>query len=420
MDRGAFGPSAGEWLEPRSPAYRRISAAMFLVGFATFSLIYCVQPVLPQLAQAFGVSPAQSALALSLTTGCLAVAILIGGAAAEVLGRRVVMFASMCGAALLNIVESQLSGWDALLAARALEGLVLGGVPAVAIAYLAEEIHPRGLGWSMGLYVGGTAFGGMIGRVGMGVLTQLTSWRGGLGIIGAVDLLAALAFLLMAPASRHFERQARWHPAWHLAAWRAHLRDACLPRLFAIGFLIMGAFVALYNYLTFRLVGPPYQLTPTQLSLIFTLYLLGTAASAAAGALSDRIGRESVLLSGIALFMAGTLLTLLRPLAWVITGIAIVTIGFFIAHSVASGWVGQRAHHAKGHAASLYLLSYYIGSSVLGLAGGWFWLAGAWPAVVGFAGSVVLAAGVTALWLPRALRRAPQPEPAPSRAGTET
>jgi YNFM family putative membrane transporter len=42
----------------------------------------------------------------------------------------------------------------------------------------------------------------------------------------------------------------------------------------------------------------------------------------------------------------------------VIAGITVVTIGFFVVHSVASGWVAFLADRNKSHAASLYLLSY--------------------------------------------------------------
>ena len=59
-----------------------------MAGFATFSLLYCVQPLLPAFAQDFRVSPAESSLALSLSTGFLAVAILGASAVSEVLGRR--------------------------------------------------------------------------------------------------------------------------------------------------------------------------------------------------------------------------------------------------------------------------------------------------------------------------------------------
>ena len=54
-----------------------------------------------------------------------------------------------------------------------------------------------------------------------------------------------------------------------------------------------------------------------------------------------------------------------------------------------SGWVGQLALQSKGHASSLYLLAYYMGSSVLGSAGGVLaagTLAGAGGVFVGAAG----------------------------------
>ena len=134
------------WTERGSSAYRRISLAFFLSGFATFSLIYCVQPLLPAFAKEFHVSAAESSLPLSLTTGFLAIAILCAGAGSEVLGRRGVMFASMAGASVLNIADAVMPNWHALLVARAAEGFVLGGVPAVAMAYLAEEIIRAVLG----------------------------------------------------------------------------------------------------------------------------------------------------------------------------------------------------------------------------------------------------------------------------------
>ncbi|MGN6551820.1 MAG: MFS transporter [Pararhizobium sp.] len=384
-----------------SAAYRRISIGLFLAGFATFSLIYCVQPLLPALASDFGVSPAESSLALSLTTGLLAIAILGAGAGSEMLGRRGLMFGSMAAAAILTRVAAAAPDWSVLLATRAAEGFVLGGVPAVAMAYLAEEIEPRGLGFSMGLYVAGTAFGGMFGRVGIGALMEVTSWRLALGILGAIDLAAAVGFLLLLPRSRNFVRRRSLDPAFHVRAWRAHLRHPGLPFLFLVGCFCMGAFVTVYNYASFRLSAPPYSLTPTELSLIFVVYMLGMAASSAAGAMADRFGRGRVLSVGIVIAGAGITLTLLSSLAGIIGGIAVLTIGFFAAHSVASGWVGRMAAEAKGHASSLYLLAYYVGSSVMGSAGGWFWTAGGWPAVAGFTTALLAVALAAALRLGR-------------------
>jgi YNFM family putative membrane transporter len=86
----------------------------------------------------------------------------------------------------------------------------------------------------------------------------------------------------------------------------------------------------------------------------------------------------------------GALVTLSANLALIALGILLVTIGFFAAHAIASGWVGELSGKAKGHASSLYLLFYYIGSSITGSAGGWFWQHLGWGGVVGLCAGLAL------------------------------
>ena len=400
MQAPSLPPAAHSWVESGTPAYRRISLALFLAGFATFSLLYCVQPVLPELAQHFGLGAAGSSFALSVSTGCLAAAIFIAGALSEGRDKRRLMFVSMALAALCNLGAALAPTWGVLLTARALEGVLLGGVPAVAMAHLSDEIHPRGLGFAMGLYVGGTAFGGMAGRIGMSALADAFGWRMAMGTISVLGLLAAVGFVLLLPRS-HRPATTAAQPslglAYHVRAWRTHLQTPGLLPLFLSGFALMGVFVSLFNYAGFQLAGPPYNLSQTQIGLIFSVYLFGMVASPAAGALADRWGRGPVLVGGVVLMSAGVVLTLALPLWAMIAGIAVLTFGFFVSHAVASGWVGQLAVQSKGHASSLYLLAYYLGSSVLGTAGGWFWEHGRWPTLVAF--SLVLLMGALALAL---------------------
>lgn len=380
-------------------AYRRVSIALFMAGFATFSLLYCVQPLLPAFAAEFGIGAAQSSLALSLSTGFLAFSILMAGVVSERLGRKSLMFGSMALAALFNILAGLAPSWTTILAARALEGLALGGVPAIAMAYLAEEIAPQGLGFSMGLYVGGTAFGGMVGRVGMAMMTEFFSWRTAMLTIGIIGLMAAVAFVLLLPPSRKFVRNLNLKAADHFLYWRRHLTNPRLPFVFAIGCLAMGVFVTVYNYVGFRLMAAPYFLSATATGLVFSAYLFGVVASSWSGALADRFGRGPLLISGVCIMSAGLLCTMGSALTLIVSGIVLLTIGFFITHSVASGWVGRLAQGAKGHASSLYLLGYYLGSSVIGSAGGWFWQHWGWNAVAGFAICLLLACFLVSLRL---------------------
>lgn len=366
-----------------SAAYRRISLALFLAGFSTFSLLYAIQPLLPDLVKHYGVSPAESSLALSLTTGSLAIAIMLAGAFSESFGRRGMMFYSMLGASLCHVGAALSPDWHLLLTLRAAEGFILGGVPAIAMAYLAEEIEPRSLGTAMGLYVGGVAFGGMAGRVGVGLLMEICSWRTALTVIGVLDLFAAIGFVLLLPPSRNFVRRRGMTLVEHGRTWLCHLLTPGLPLVFLCGFLALGSFVATFNYLTFRLSADPFGLSPGAISAVFLVYISGVLASPFAGVLADRYGRMPAQLSGVAIMAVGTLMTLSSSLVMIVLGLIGVTGGFFIIHAVASGWVGRLARGSKGHASALYLLAYYAGSSSMGSGGGWVWSLGGWPAIVG-------------------------------------
>lgn len=379
----------------------RIRLALFLAGFATFSLLYCVQPLLPEFAKSFGVSAAASSLPLSLATGGLAIAIFCAGALSENLGRRGLMFASITLAAALNGIAAFIPHWETLVVVRALSGIALGGVPAVAMVYLAEELPAHRLGAATGLYVGGNAFGGMMGRIGMSFLTDHFDWRTALAVLSGFDLLVAIGFVLLLPPSRHFVRRTGVNLRFHLQAWGGHLRHRHLPWLFSIPFLLMGTFVSVYNYAGFRLGGPEFGLSQSQIGLIFSAYVFGIVASSVAGVGSDRFGRGPVVLGGTVLAIAGLLLTATHTLPVIVSGIVLMTIGFFIAHAAASAWVGRLGGANKSHAASLYLLAYYVGSSVVGSVSGWFWQHGGWPALVGFC----LVLQVMALVAAQVLRR---------------
>ncbi|WP_051378902.1 MFS transporter [Derxia gummosa] len=405
---GATPPAtdAAHWTEPGSAAYRHIVAALFLAGYSTFSLLHCVQPLLPAFADSFAVSPAVASLALSMSTGALAWAILLVGAFSERWSRKRTMTVSMFGAAALTLVAALAPGWHGLLAARMAVGIVLGGVPAVAMAYLAEEIHPRGLGFAMGLYVSGTSIGGMTGRVITGLAAEAWGWRAALGLTGLLGLLAAAGFVALLPASRNFRPRPPTGPGFHLKAWGAHLATPGLAPLYAIGLLVMGSFMAVYNYAGFRLMAPPYSLNQAHIGLIFLLYLTGTVASSAAGWLADRLGRGPVMIGAVLITLAGAGLTLLVPLAGFVAGIGVLTFGFFAVHALASGWVGRLARGNKGHASALYLLAYYLGASVMGSTGGWFWMHAGWAGVTGFVAAQLLPCLACALLLHAMAKRA--------------
>jgi YNFM family putative membrane transporter len=383
-----------------TPAFRRTNLALFAAGFATFGLLYCVQPLMPEFSRHYAVSEAVAALSLSLTTGVLAFAMLFAGGVSDAWGRKPVMVASLLASALLVLVTAAMPDWTALLVVRTLLGLTLSGLPAVAMTYLGEEMDADSIGLGMGLYISGSAVGGMGGRLISGVLADFFGWRIGVAVVGVIGVLAGLVFWRALPPSRHFTAQPlRWRTL--AGRFAGMFRDRGLPWLFVEGFLLLGAFVTVYNYLGYRLMAPPYKLSQAVVGSIFAIYLIGTFSSAWMGHLAGKLGRRKVLWTAFALMLAGVALTLARPLPLVMLGIVAITFGFFGGHSIVSSWVGRRAGAAKAQAASVYLFCYYMGSSIAGASGGLFYASFGWSGVALFVGLLVLAGLAIALGLVR-------------------
>jgi YNFM family putative membrane transporter len=159
-----------------------------------------------------------------------------------------------------------------------------------------------------------------------------------------------------------------------------HLRDPAIVRLCAAALLLMGGFVAVYNYLTYRLTEAPFQLPRSLIGLIFLTYLAGAVASTLAAGVAARVGRLRTMYGSIALAVTGLVLTLPGDLPSVLAGLVIFTAGFFGCHATASAWVTTRARTAKSHASALYLTAYYAGSSTGGTLIGIAWTRGGWTA----------------------------------------
>ncbi|MDQ0213989.1 YNFM family putative membrane transporter [Oikeobacillus pervagus] len=370
------------YLERGTTNFKKANWALFAGGFSTFAILWSTQPLLPEIANEFHISPAVSSLTLSSTTISLAISMLLIGTLSEVYGRKSIMTISLVFSSILAILTALSPNFHFLLFFRILQGITLGGLPAIAMAYLGEEIEPKSLGMAMGLYISGNSIGGMSGRVISGILTDFFNWHIALVGIGIVSLLASIFFWFALPNSTHFQPR-KFEIGKLVKSLMSQFKEPGLIHLFTIGFLVMGGFVTLYNYVGFQLVAPPYSLSQTLVGFIFLVYIVGTFSSTWMGMLADQHGRKRILQISLIILLIGAVITLNSNLWLKIAGIAIFTFGFFAAHSIASGWVGKLSTHDKAQASSLYLFFYYAGASIGGTAGGTFYSEHGWIGVIG-------------------------------------
>lgn len=387
---------------------RRIRLALLAAALATFALLYAPQPVLPQLAADFRLTPASASLTISAATAGLAVAGIPLAAVSDVLGRRRLMIGSLAAATGMGLVLPLAGSLTALVALRAVQGVAIAGVPSVAMAYVADEVAYHEVTPSMGLYVAGTSLGGLSGRLLAGLVGDAAGWHVGVLAVAVVAAALTAIFAVVLPAPRGQVRTGtRLRPL--LTGMRRAVSDPVLYGPYLVALLGMGAFVAVYNVLPFRLIRPPIGLSPALASLAFLAYLAGSVSSALAGWAAGRMGRTPVVLLALAGALGGLLLTWPDRLPLVLAGLVVFTAGFFAAHSAASGWVGTRAvPAARSQAAAVYLLAYYVGSSVGGTAGSAAYGSSGWSGLTVLLGCWLLLAVLVTLGAAALSRRRPR------------
>lgn len=356
----------------------RFSAGMLLAGTTAFSLLYIPQPLLPLFAEEFAIGGGEAGLAVSLTSGAMAVGILAGGVLCAGFDRRRLIAVSLGLAAVLTIVTAFVSQWHLILGLRILTGLALSGTPAVAMAHISAETRGANMASAMGFYVAGTGLGGVAGRLGASWVAELSDWRWGCAVTGVLCVLAAIAFFRFLPASTQSQPDVVVKGIKALRDMLALLKNRALVLLYAQAFLFMGVFLTVFSFVGFRLAQSPFGLSQAVIGSIFLLFLIGSLSSAYVGWTLRIVSRELLLPLSLIVMTAGVAMTLSTVLMVFMIGLILIVIGFFSAHAVASNWVSARASGEAAQAAALYLFFYHLGSAVVSAVGGFAWQLGSW------------------------------------------
>ncbi|MFJ3958476.1 MFS transporter [Arthrobacter sp. NPDC090010] len=371
--------------------YRRMMAALLAAGVASFAQLYAIQGVLPGLARELSLSASTAALSVSAATTGLAVGVLLWAAVADRIGRLRCMQIAVTGTVVLGLATAAAPGMEMLLGIRFLTGLVVGGVPVLAVAYVYEQLSGARAAVAATVYISGTTVGGALGRLVAGPLGAWLGWRSALLGVGLVSLAAAVVFLVLAPQERgarpRTDRAER--PSGRI---RQALTSRSLLVLYMQAFLVTGSFVAVFNFLTFRLEAAPFAIPAALASLVFLAYFAGTVSSRLAGKWLMRWGFARTSLFGVIAMFAGLGVLAINGLMPIILGLLLFTGGNFMAHAAAVATVGARAGAGfRGQASALYNIAYYLGSSLLGwLLGVAFDGAGWLGMTLGIAGALMI------------------------------
>ena len=365
-----------------------------LAGFTAFLDLYATQPLLPMLMDVFGASHFDVSLTVTVATVAVALAAPIVGRVGDLLGRKRVIVLSAFVLAGATAAAATADSLTQFLVWRFVQGLATPGVFATMIAYIHDEWPPAFVGRTTAAYISGTVTGGFSGRALVGIVASRWSWQTAFLWLALFNLAAAMVLAFGLPAERPRRESAAGS---HRRSVARLLRNRQLIATNAVGLCVLFPQVAMFTYVTFHLSDPPYGLSTAALGWLFVVYLVGAAVTPVAGRLVDTRGHRAGLATGVAIGVAGALLTLGPWLPAIVAGLAMVATGVFISQATASSYIGSVTADDRGLAVGLYSTCYYAGGSLGGALPSLFWTAGGWKACVALVAAVQLVTVTLAL-----------------------
>ncbi|WP_159084991.1 MFS transporter [Planctomonas deserti] len=354
--------------------------ALFLAGFATFALLFSPQAFLPALSAEFAVDADAAAVTVSATALGVAAGVLGWASVSNRVGRLRAIRMSLVLALLFAVAIPFLPNLGSVVVVRFAEGLALGAAPAVGMAYIAERVDGRWAAHAAGTFVAGNTVGGIVGRLTSGLAADIGGWRLAFGVSTEVAALAIAAFLIL--SRRLYDREASPSGGSAGRAVWLNLRDPYMLALYLQGFLLMGAFGAVYNFFGYRVQAPPFDQPAWISSALFLVYLTGSVAAQRSGALAARMGTARTLVVGSAAILVSLPLMASDLLAVMVGGLILFTIGCFTAHPIASGLSARSARAGRAQSTALYQIAWLGGTSLFGWLGGLAYAAAGWTATL--------------------------------------
>lgn len=404
---GTSGEPAGAEIERLEPRRLRGLIATNIGASVAFAAMYSTQAVLPQIGHDFHVDAATAGLTLLSVTFGLAIASLGAGRIIDRFGSRRSMITCSVALTVLSALCVVAPTFVLLVAVRAAQGLVVPGITVAGLAYLHNDLPARWRGRVSGFYIATNTLGGLVGRLGVGMLVSEIGWRGGQALVAGVVALGMLTIIFGMPRSApHGVAVQHGEPLAHVPFAVVARRLWWAP---LIGATVFFPFLTVFTYTPYRLEGSPFYLSPTNANLFYLVYILGAFAAPLAGQLSDRLGRRLAIYIGLTTCAIGLAVSLLDHLPSALVALALVCVGSLSAHVVANASVSDGANplgaQARGTALSLYTMGFYIGGGLGAFIPGFGWEHFGWAGVVAPCAVAVFFAAAVALKTPVRARR---------------
>jgi YNFM family putative membrane transporter len=325
----------------------------------SFSTLYIPQPMLPLLAESFGVSAGEAGLLMTVAMLPLAIAPSVYGYFLQAIPAKL-----MLTVALVLLMFDQVCFYFAdefwhLIVLRLLQGLLLPAIFTALMTYCASMVPAQLVRRAMGFYIGATILGGFSGRLMGGVFASSFDWRSAFVVMGLMQLIPLL--LLTRVESDADINFARLDPK--------SISRVLFNRNFRFMFLSLASvffvFSGILNIVPFHLQNIDATATPFIISLLYLGYLVGAPVSFFSDSISKLLNDERKgLWLGLLIHGFGLVMLLFVAFKGLVLMMFFLAAGFFLIHALLSGLTNHLAQEHKGVVNGLYVSIYYFSGAL--------------------------------------------------------
>jgi predicted MFS family arabinose efflux permease len=374
---------------------RFVVVVLAVAAGASVGNLYLLQPLLPEVARAFGTSPRAVGLVSMLTQIGYGAGMFLFVPLGDVVERRRLMLL-LLGAVALALVAVATAHTAAVLATASLAVGVTTVVPQLAVPLAAHLAPPEQRGRAVGTVMGGLLVGILLARTASGFVGAHLGWRTVYFAAAALMIaLAATLRVLLPPSAPELSMRygALLRSLFTIAREEPILREAA-----ALGGLGFASFSVFWSTLAFHLEASRGA-GPDVAGLFGLLGAAGALAAPLLGRLADRTSPRAN--AGISLFLAlagfATFAAAGGTMAGLVAGVLLLDVGVQGNHVSNLARVHARRPEARSRMNTVYMVTYFAGGALGTAVGTWAWSGHGWAGVC-VAGAAFLALAL-ALWV---------------------
>jgi predicted MFS family arabinose efflux permease len=346
---------------------QQMPPALNIIALATFAASLsarALDPVLPRVADEFGVSIAAAASFAAVFAFTFAIVQPVLGAAADLFGKARLMIVCLVLLGLASILGALSTSFSLLFSTRILAGIGSGGVFPVALSLTSDLVGPEKRQVAIGRTLAGAMTGNLLGASASGIIGDLLGWRGVLAVLGLLVVAASVAVTLGFRGAALTRTAVKMDFGMLRHGYRtifANPNALCYGAVFIEGCCVLGLFPYLAKFLV--------DIGETSLS-IAGVVIAGFAVGGLFYTLTvsrflPRLGVRGMMIAGASLVGLQLAVVAFGP-SWKVQALSLLFMGwgFYMIHGCLQVFASELSEEARATALSLHSFFFFMGQTV--------------------------------------------------------